>query len=95
MRKFQAAVVSIALTGCFAAGCGGKPTKDECDLFADKFVTLMLAGEGAGGADETAKTLGAEVKAGLVDDCVKEGTKKEIDCVLAASTIEEVEANCK
>lgn len=93
MRK-QAIALSIAFLSSFAVGCGGKPTKEECEKFADKFVDLMFAGED-GGSDETAKALGAEVKNELVDDCVKEGTKKEVDCVLAASSMEEVEANCK
>lgn len=94
MRKLEAIALSIAFLSSFAVGCGGKPTKEECEKFADKFVELMFAGED-GSTDETAKALGAEVKTELVDDCVKEGTKREVDCVLAASSMEEVEANCK
>lgn len=94
MRKLEAIALSVAFLSSFAVGCGGKPTKDECEKFADKFVDLMFAGEDAGDS-EAAKALGADVKTELVDDCVKEGSKKEVDCVLAASSMEEVEANCK
>ncbi len=97
MRKLEAIALSVALLGSFAVGCGGKPTQEQCQEFADKFVALMLAGDagGAGQADEAAQAVADELKAELVDDCVKEGTKKEVDCVLAASSMEDVEKNCQ
>lgn len=94
MRKLQVLAASVLLFGSFTLGCGGKPTKDDCEKFADHFVKLMLDGMGDA-SGESANPLGEEVKTELVDSCVKEGTKKEVDCVLAASSMEDVEANCQ
>lgn len=94
MRKLQIVAASALLLGSFSLGCGGKPTQDECQKFADHFVKLMLEGM-SDESGESANPLGEEVKNELVDSCVKEGTKKEVDCVLAASTMEEVEKNCQ
>lgn len=70
-----------------------RPSKAECEEFADKFVELMFA-EDQGGSPAS-KALGAEVRGELVDDCQREGTRREVDCVLAASSMDDVEAKCK
>lgn len=93
MNKLSALALSFAFLGSFLVGCGGKPTKDECEKFADHFVKLMLEGQGEASGD-AASGLGKEVHDELVDSCMKEGTKKEVDCVLNAKTADEIEANC-
>jgi hypothetical protein len=94
MRKLHAIGLAAAFGGMFGIGCAGKPSPEECEKFATHFVGLMLAGEGES-TEDAAKALGDEVKKELVESCVKEGTKKEVDCVLAATSMDEVEANCK
>ena len=88
---FLAALVGVSLI----AGCGGKPTEADCDKFAEKFVELMSEGTEGDAAAEMAKSLAEGMKPELKKTCMEEGTKADVQCVLDAKTMEDLEKNCK
>jgi hypothetical protein len=84
---------ALGVLGLFAVtGCGERPTADECMAFAEKFVQLVQeADDGAQGTDK----LGAAMKTDVAKLCVQKGTKSDIACVMAATTLDEVDAKCR
>ena len=85
-------------------GCGGSPTEADCDKFADKMAELtvkQVAEEGksddpaADAMGEAAATIAAEAsKPELKKVCMEEGTKAEVECVLKATSMGQVEKDC-
>ena len=73
--------------------CSKKPSEEQCEQFADHFVKLLE--ESREKPDARIRKLAQNQRQSLIDTCVSEGSVKEIDCVLAATSMLEVEANCK
>lgn len=78
----------------FLLGCAQRATEEDCDKFADKFIDMMSADEN-GKPDPTVRKMLEGDYESLKEKCMKEGTKKEVDCVLSKNTMEEVEADCQ
>ena len=85
-----AGLIGIGLT---LSACAKKPTEERCDEFADHFVKLLE--ESRDKPDARIRKLAQNQRQDLVDSCVKDGTAKEVECVLAQASIGDVEANCK
>lgn len=86
--------LAVTLIASFVlTGCSKKPTEDECNEFADHFVKLLE--ESRESPDARVKKLANSQRDKLIDACVDGGTKKEVECVLAQSSMVDVEANCK
>jgi hypothetical protein len=75
------------------SACTKKPSEERCEEFADHFVKLLE--ESREKPDPRIKKLARDQRQSLIDTCVKDGSEKEIECVLASTSILEVEANCK
>ena len=74
------------------SACAKKPTEEQCREFATHFVELLAESEaGRATADRVAKQRETQ----LIETCAYQGTAKEVECVLASKTLEEVQANCK
>jgi hypothetical protein len=79
--------------GLILPACNKKPTEEQCEEFADHFVKLLE--ESRGQPDARIRKLAHSQRQSLIDTCVKEGTAKEVECVLAQSSMLDVEAKCK
>ena len=91
MRKSYAMFIAAGFTVSLAVGaCGGKPSEDDCKKFADHFATLMVKGQ-EGPALEISKQVAEGMKEELIKNCKETGTKAEVDCVLKAASMEDVE----
>ena len=94
MRSLRLAVNALLLLGAVSlGGCGGKPTEEQCEQFADHFVKLLQ--ESRERPDARVNKLASSKRQEIIDTCVKEGTAKEVECVLAAASLTDVETNCK
>jgi hypothetical protein len=89
-RAVAFALVCAPLT---LTACSKKPSVEQCEAFADHFVGLLEASRESPSA--RIKKLAQSQRDKLVDSCAQDGTVKEVECVLAQSSIADVEANCK
>jgi len=89
---------SLSLAGLLSLGvmltaCTKKPTEEQCEQFADHFVKLLE--ESRAQPDARIRKLANNQRQGIIDSCVEGGDVKEIECVMAQTSIGDVEANCK
>jgi hypothetical protein len=92
MRSLRFVAFSLTCATFTVAGCAERPTADECQAFADKFVALVKeADDGVQGSDK----LGTAMKTDIAKLCVQKGTKADIECVMNATTLDEVDAKCR
>ncbi len=91
MGSLSAALVLVTLSGC------ARPSEEECDAAAKKMASFF-AGTDAAAPDEDNKAA-RELAEGMVEeikaDCLKQGTKREVECIMAAKTLEDMEACAK
>jgi hypothetical protein len=92
-RRRNVLLAGVLGVGLLTSACAKKPTEEKCEEFADHLVKLLQ--ESRDKPDPRIRKLANAMRQEVVDSCVQEGTAKEVDCVLAASSILEVEANCK
>ncbi len=89
-----ALLTATLLSGALAlTGCSKKPTEAQCEEFADHFVELLKSSRDK--PDARIRKLAVDKRDDLIESCVKGGTVKEVECVLAQDAITGVEANCK
>ncbi len=91
MSKFQR-IVTASLPAAFAlafvAGCDSKPSETECEEAADKFFELLAEDQGNEGA---IAEMNKEMADGFKSSCIKEGTKKEVKCIMDAKAFSDIE----
>ncbi|PRP90229.1 hypothetical protein ENSA5_66410 [Enhygromyxa salina] len=80
--------VSVVLTACTK-----KPSEEQCDAFADHFVKLLE--ESRDKPDSRIKKLANDQRDKVISACVSDGSVEEVECVMAQTSIADVEANCK
>ncbi|HTJ40437.1 MAG TPA: hypothetical protein VL463_00015 [Kofleriaceae bacterium] len=77
------------------SACSGKSlSKDECEKLIDHMTDVAVKGQGAGLSEDmlkSAKEMAKSQMKGMIDECVKEGTRSEYDCAMAANTVDEME----
>lgn len=76
---------------CGLLGCVGRAEPGQCEAMADHVVELSRAAH-SGRAAEIANAVASERRAALVERCVAEGTVAEVECVLAAKSLEAIQA---
>ena len=86
-------LVGLLLLGLTLTACSKKPTEEQCEEFADHLVKLLE--ESREKPDARIRKLAQNQRQDMIDKCVLEGTLDGIECVLAQSSIGDVEANCK
>ncbi|MGB1015661.1 MAG: TIGR04454 family lipoprotein [Nannocystaceae bacterium] len=92
MRKTSATLLVLGLCASFTLpACGSKPTKEECEKHADHYAELMGKGQ-EGPQAEIAKSVAADMRPELIRECQEERSKKEIECMMKADSMEALEA---
>ncbi len=91
MRKttlLAASLLALGLTACK----GGSLSKDECTKMMDHMTDVAVSGQGlSGDLAKTAKDMAKAQMGSMIDECVKEGTRSDYDCAMAANTVDEME----
>ena len=86
MRK--TAWISACLLALGLSACSGKSlSKDECEKLIDHMVNVQAGGTASPDMLKAAK----DMAKGMTDECVKEGTRSEYDCAMAANTVADME----
>jgi hypothetical protein len=80
------AILSVAAT----FGCAPRPTPDQCQAMVEHIVALMRASQD-GRAAEIAGEVAEERKAALLEQCLAEGSRAEVECVLQAEALESIQ----
>lgn len=89
----RATTLGLLATLVLLPACGKKPTEEQCTQFGEHFVKLL---ETSGDNTNTRiKQLARTYEDKIFKACMTEGTAAEVECVLAQSTLADVEANCK
>ncbi|NVB39302.1 hypothetical protein G6O69_15775 [Pseudenhygromyxa sp. WMMC2535] len=86
-------VLALVAASTLVAGCAKKPSQDQCEAFAEHFIELLQ--ESREKPNSRIRKLAEDKHDEIVTACVSEGSVEEVECVLAQSSIGEVEANCK
>ncbi len=87
MRSPITAVFVLLAPLAVGACSSGKATEAECQQFSDHFVTLMGKTSNAAESNRTAQ-LAKDMAKDLKDKCLAEGTTSQVQCALAAPTME-------
>lgn len=87
MRSPITAVFVLLAPLAVGACSSGKATEAECQQFADHFVALMSKGSNAAESDHTTQ-VAKEMARDFQDLCLSEGTSAQVQCALAATTME-------
>ena len=92
-RLRRALILALPCTCLVASACAKKPSEEQCEAFADHFVELLQASRER--PDSRIDKLADEQRDKVIEACVREGSVDEVECVMAQSSISDVEANCK
>ena len=93
MRKttlLAAALLALGLTAC----SGKSLSKDECTKLIDHMTDVAVkgqAGDLSADMQKAAKDMAKAQMGSMIDECVKEGTRSDYDCAMAANTVDEME----
>lgn len=94
MRTSRRVLVFTALSACLVTtACTKKPSEEQCEAFADHFVKLLEGSRDK--PDARIKKLANDQRDKVIGACVSDGSVEEIECVMAQSSLADVEANCK
>ncbi|MEE9385982.1 MAG: hypothetical protein V3V08_21430 [Nannocystaceae bacterium] len=89
-RLFLLALVAATV------GCRPSATPEGCEKFADHFLKLLAKSEAAEGKlAKSAELIAKSLRPKLVASCTKDATASEVECVLASTSVEEIEKNCR
>lgn len=84
---------SLALLSLFVLGACAKPSEADCEKMADHVTDIMVK-EMADGMDDSIKDAIREEaqkeRGKLVEEC-KTGSKAEVDCILKAESLSDIE----
>jgi hypothetical protein len=83
----MAAIVSLTAT----LACAPRPSDGRCEAMVDHVVALMRASHDGRAAD-IAGGVAQERHATLLERCLSDGTAAEVECVLGAETLDEIQA---
>lgn len=79
-----------ALLAAASAACVPRPEPEQCEALADHIVALSRASQ-EGRAADIAATVAEEQREALVERCKSEGTRREVSCVLEATSLEAIQ----
>jgi hypothetical protein len=92
MRKTT--LLAAALLALGFTACKGSVSKEECAKLGDHMTDVVIKEMGAGASPDlmkAAKDQAKEQMAPMIDSCVKEASRSDYDCVMAANTMAEIE----
>ena len=92
MRGKALALPALALALVGLTACPEKPSEAECEEFAEHFLKLVLESKAK---DVATDSMSEDEKDKLVESCVKEGTKKEVECAMSSESMDDLLENCK
>ncbi|MFV8750651.1 hypothetical protein ACNOYE_08865 [Nannocystaceae bacterium ST9] len=89
----RAAALVVLASLVLLPACGKKPSDEQCKQFSEHFMQLLEESRDKPDARirQLARTYGEKIE----QTCKTEGTAAEVECVLAQSSLADVEANCK
>lgn len=93
MLDRAAATLVVLVSLVLLPACGEKPTEDQCKEFGAHFVMLLQTS--TDNANTRVKQLERTYEDKIFKACMTESTAAEVECVLAQSSLADVEANCK
>ena len=86
------APLALSLSLAASAGCTGKkPSEAQCQAFADHFIELLKKDN----SEHKVKQLADKHRDRILELCVEQGTAAEVECAMAAETLEQIEKDCK
>jgi hypothetical protein len=86
-------LVLVALSLVVLPACGKKPTEEQCTKYGEHFAHLLETSSDNPSA--RIKQLARSYEDKIYKACMTEGTAAEVECMLAQSSLADVEANCK
>lgn len=94
MPTSRRVLVFASLSVCLStSACTKKPSEEQCEAFADHFVTLLI--ESRDKPDGRIKKLANDQRDAVIGACVADGSVEEVECVQAQTSLTDVAANCK
>ncbi len=85
MRSFTALGLACSLLGCVR-----RAEPPQCEAMADHVIDLSRAAH-TGRAAEIAGRVASQRRQDLIDRCMADGTVAEVECVLAAESLDAVQ----
>ena len=97
-------LVAVALVSVVGAGCGNKPSKDQCSQLFEHLIDLEIKAGGGGSSamtPEMKESLETQRKAVIdtngekyISTCTSKTPKRVVECQIAAPNLDEV-AKCE
>lgn len=87
MTFHRACLLAFATTLGLATGCDAKPSEEDCEAAAEKFFDLLAENQGVNPDTEMNDKMRDKFKHG----CISSGTKKELACIDAAKSFEDIQ----
>lgn len=85
MPRSKACLVALALS----CGCVARADPGQCEAMVEHIVALSRAAH-EGRAAEIAEQVASERRQAVLDRCLEDGTVAEVECVLAAESLEAI-----
>lgn len=83
---------ALSLAALALSACGKKPTQDQCNALADHMAWLLSQARVKNA--EGATVMKEKERDRFVMVCVREGSHKVVDCMLAATRWDQLIAQC-
>jgi hypothetical protein len=89
-RVQRSVAISLALPLAMVA-CAPRPSPAQCEAMVEHIIALTRDSH-EGSAAELAAAVAEEHREALLERCASEGTASEVECVLAAGALDEIQA---
>ncbi|HLT38150.1 MAG TPA: hypothetical protein VK034_17820 [Enhygromyxa sp.] len=86
MSRSKACLLTLALT----CGCVARARPEQCQAMVEHIIALSRAAH-QGRAAEIAAEVASERRQAVLDRCLTDGTVAEVECVLAADSLEAIQ----
>lgn len=88
-RVQRSSAIVVALSALMVA-CAPRPSPEQCEAMVEHIVVLTRESH-EGSAAELAARVAEEHREALLERCASEGTAAEVECVLAAGALDEIQ----
>jgi hypothetical protein len=86
----QRSVAIFVASAAAMVACAPRPSPAQCEAMVEHIVALTRESH-EGSAAEIAAGVAEEHRAALLERCASEGTAAEVECVLAAGALDEIQ----
>ena len=95
--RFRSVLCSLGLALSLAVvpGCG-RPSQDDCSKAVDHLMDLITSAAPPE-SDDVKKALANQYSTKrdeFLASCKEQGTKKDVDCIMASKTLDDLSKNC-